>query len=152
VLFSIAAAAGAVGHWWCGGLLKQATARRVIGISSAAGSAGALVYAFAPNTWALLIGTPVFGAAIGVAMTAAYTAANGVMPATARGAGFGLLTTASLIGLAISPIVSGFIASASIRAVFLVDAAGLLVLAAMVRRLMVVAPLTRLGPPATEEI
>jgi MFS family permease len=152
VLFSIAAAAGAFGHYWCGGLLRRAPARRVIAMSAAAGAVGAVLYAFAPTTWLLLLGTPVFGAAIGVAMTAAYTAANGVMPETARGTGFGLLTTASLIGLAISPIVSGFIASASIRAVFLVDAAGLLVLAAMVRRLMIVAPLTRMGPPATEEI
>jgi MFS family permease len=151
-LFSIAAAAGALGHYWCGGLLRRASARRVIAVSAAAGSAGAVLYGFAPNTWTLLLGTPVFGAAIGIAMTAAYTAANAVMPDTARGTGFGLLTTASLIGLALSPIVSGFIAAVSIRAVFLVDAAGLVALAVMVRHLMVVAPITGMGAPATEEV
>lgn len=152
VLFSIAAAAGAVGHYWCGPLLKRASARRVIAASAAAGSIGALLYAFAPGTKTLLLGTPIFGAAIGVATTAAYTAANSVMPGSARGAGFGLLTTASLAGLAISPIVSGFLASASIRAVFLVDAIGLLAVAAMVRRLMTVMPLPKASAPATEEI
>ena len=42
-------------------------------------------------------------------MTAAYTAAGAVIPPSARGAGFGVLTTASLVGLAISPIVSGML-------------------------------------------
>ena len=36
-------------------------------------------------------------------MTAAYTAAGGVIPAEARGAGFGFLTSASLVGLARQP-------------------------------------------------
>jgi len=46
------------------------------------------------------------------------------------------LTTASLVGLAISPIVNGFLAATSIRAVFVLDAVALLVLAAGVPRLM----------------
>jgi MFS transporter, DHA1 family, multidrug resistance protein len=137
LLFSLAAAAGAVGHYWAGRLLRRLSARRVLVTSAAAGAAGALMYAVAPGTLILFIATPIFGAAIGVATTAAYTAANSVMPASARGAGFGLLTTASLTGLAISPIASGFLASTSIRAVFFLDAAGMLLLAAMVSRLMV---------------
>lgn len=152
VLFSIAAATGAVGHYWAARLLRRASVRRVIEWSVAAGAAGALVYTFAPATWVLLLGTPVFGAAIGVATTAAYTAANSVMPPEARGAGFGLLTTASLAGLALSPVINGLLASVSIRAVFLLDAIGLLVLAAMVSRLMIVAPLPRTPAPATEEL
>jgi MFS transporter, DHA1 family, multidrug resistance protein len=135
-LFSLAAAAGAVGHYWCGKLLRRMTPRAVLAASTGAGAVGAMLYVFAPGTWILFIGTPIFGAAIGVATTAAYTAANGVMPASARGAGFGLLTTASLTGLAVSPMAAGFLATTSIRAVFLLDAAGLLVLAAMVTRLM----------------
>jgi MFS family permease len=151
VLFSLAAAAGAVGHYWCGKLLRHLSARTVIAASTAAGAAGAFLYAFAPGTWILFVGTPIFGAAIGVATTAAYTAANSVMPATARGAGFGLLTTASLTGLAVSPMAAGFLATLSIRAVFVLDAAGLLVLAAMVSRLMVPPRLPQAAvPPAAD--
>ena len=47
---------------------------------------------------AACLATPIFGIAIGSGMTAAYTAASAVIPAAARGAGFGLLTTASLVG------------------------------------------------------
>ena len=120
--------------------------------SVAVGAIGALIYAFAPGPWMLLGGTVIFGGAIGVATTAAYTAASSIIPPTARGTGFGLLTTASLMGLAVSPIISGMLASTSIRAVFLLDAVGLLALAAMVSRLMVVAPLPAATTPATEEV
>jgi MFS family permease len=57
-----------------------------------------------------------------------------VIPAHARGAGFGLLTTASLIGMAASPVISGFLGATSIRAVFGLDIAALAMLALIVRR------------------
>jgi DHA1 family multidrug resistance protein-like MFS transporter len=152
LLFSIAAATGAAGHYLCDRLLHRFPARVVIAGSAAAGAVGALVYAVAPGPWTLVMGTPIFGAAIGVAMTAAYTAASSVMPGTARGAGFGLLTTASLAGLAISPVVSGMLAAMSIRAVFVVDALALVAVAAMVTRLMIVTPLPHADAPVTEEL
>ena len=152
VLFSIAAATGAVGHHFCGRLLRRATARRVIAASVAAGAAGASLYVFARGPWLLVVGTPIFGLAIGIATTAAYTAASSVMPASARGAGFGLLTTASLAGLALSPVVSGILGATSIRAVFLLDTIGLVVLAFAVSRLMIAAPLMEATAPATEEL
>jgi hypothetical protein len=99
-----------------------------------------------------VLGTPIFGLAIGVATTAAYTAASSVMPYTARGTGFGLLSTGSLAGLALSPMINGMIAAQSIRAVFALDTAALLTLAALVSRLMLVAPLESATAPATEEL
>jgi DHA1 family multidrug resistance protein-like MFS transporter len=152
VLFSIAAGTGAVGHHVCGQLLRRSSARRVIALSGALGAAGAFCYVIARGPWLLVLGTPVFGLAIGVATTAAYTAATSVMPATGRGAGFGLLTTASLSGLALSPIVNGILGATSIRAVFVLDAIGLVALAVFVARLMIVAPLVTGIAPATEEI
>jgi MFS transporter, DHA1 family, multidrug resistance protein len=152
VLFSIAAGTGALGHHFCGRLLRQTTARRVIATSAAVGAAGTFIYVLARRPWLLLFGTPIFGVAIGVATTAAYTAASSVMPATGRGAGFGLLTTASLTGLALSPIVNGILGATSIRAVFMLDTVGLGVLAVLVSRLMIVAPLGSATAPATEEI
>ena len=74
------------------------------------------------------------------------------MPASARGTGFGLLTTGSLTGLAVSPIVSGMLSAISIRAVFLLDTIFLLLLAGLVRRLMVISPLTATPAPTTEEV
>jgi len=152
VLFSIAAGTGAVGHHICGRLLRRTTARRVIAVSAAIGSAGAFIYVLATGPWLLVVGTPVFGIAIGIATTAAYTAASSVMPASGRGAGFGLLTTASLTGLALSPIVNGILGATSIRAVFVLDAVGLAALAVIVSRLMIVAPMVGATAPATEEI
>jgi DHA1 family multidrug resistance protein-like MFS transporter len=152
VLFSIAAGAGSVGHHFCGRLLRRSTARRVIAVSAATAAAGASAYVLARGPWLLLAGTPVFGLAIGVATTAAYTAASSVMPGTARGAGFGLLTTASLAGLALSPIVSGILGATSIRAVFLLDTVALVALAIGVSRLMIAAPLLDATAPATEEL
>jgi DHA1 family multidrug resistance protein-like MFS transporter len=151
LLFSIAAGAGALGHHVCGRLLRLAPTRTVISASAAVGSVGALAYGVAGGTGLLLAGTPVFGLAIGVSTTAAYTAAGAVIPSSARGAGFGLLTTASLVGLALSPIVNGFLAATSIRAVFLLDAAALIALAAGVTRLMISETGTSEATPETAE-
>lgn len=152
VLFSIAAAAGAIGHHICGKLLHRTTARRVIATSVAVGAVGAVVYVVAGSPWMLLLGTPIFGVAIGVATTAAYTAASSVMPSTARGTGFGLLSTGSLAGLALSPMINGMLAATSIRAVFVLDVIALVALALGVSRLMIVAPLDTPTAPATEEL
>jgi hypothetical protein len=74
------------------------------------------------------------------------------MPETARGAGFGLLMTASLAGLALSPIANGMIAASSIRAVFVLDAVALIVMAALVSRLMIAARVEAAAAPAIEEV
>jgi MFS transporter, DHA1 family, multidrug resistance protein len=152
VLFSIAAGAAGLGHHLCGRLLPRASVRRVLAGSVTVAAIGALAYVLAREPWLLLLGTPVFGIAIGVATTAAYTAAGTVMPASARGTGFGLLTTASLAGLALSPVVSGILGATSIRAVFVLDVIALAALAAVVSRLMIAAPLVTSAAPATEEL
>jgi MFS family permease len=89
---------------------------------------------------------------MGASTTAAYTAASSVIPSAARGAGFGLLTTASLVGLAVSPIANGLLAATSIRAVFLVDAAILGTLALTVSRLMITRQGATTAAPPNEEI
>lgn len=152
LLFSIAAGAAALGNHVCGRLLDRTTPRSVIAGSAAAAAAGALLYAIAPDsTWMFAV-TPIFGAAMGIATTGAYTAAGGVIPSTARGASFGLLSTASLTGLALSPIVSGFLAATSIRAVFLLDAAALMIVGFLVSRLMIVGRAEKAATPVAEEL
>jgi MFS transporter, DHA1 family, multidrug resistance protein len=135
VLFSIAAGAGAVGHHYCAALLRRQSPPRLIAAASVCAAIGAGLYVAVHDVRWLFVATPIFGVAIGAGMTAAYTAAASVVPASVRGAGFGLLTTASLIGLAVSPIVSGLLGATSIRAVFALDAVGLAVLAAVVLRI-----------------
>ena len=65
---------------------------------------------------------------------------------------FGLLTTASLTGLALSPILSGILGATSIRAVFVLDLAALITLTIVVTRLMVIAPVEKPTTPSVEEI
>ncbi|PYR90883.1 MAG: hypothetical protein DMF84_19010 [Acidobacteria bacterium] len=132
MLFSIAAGAGAVGHHYCAALMRRRSATGVITLACAVAAAGAAWIVVARDARWLFVGAPVFGVAIGAGMTAAYTAAGSVIPASARGAGFGLLTTSSLIGLALSPIVSGFLGATSIRAVFALDVVALGALAVVV--------------------
>ncbi len=152
ILFSISAGAGALGNHLCGAWMHRIGARRVIATSCATAAAGVSGYLLAGSPWWLAPPTAVFGVAIGAATTAAYTAASSIIPLSARGSGFGLLTTASLVGLAVSPVVSGLLAATSIGAVFLMDALILAALALMVSRLMITAPLPRTTSPPTEEI
>jgi MFS family permease len=152
ILFSISAGAGAIGNHLARGLLARATSRAVIAGSAAVASLGTLTYVFAGGTGVLMIGTSVFGLGIGAASTAAYTAAGAVIPPEARGAGFGLLSTGSLIGLATSPIICGLLGTLSLRAVFVLDTCALLFVAALVRRLMAIARTAPTAAPATEEV
>lgn len=135
VLFSVTAGAGAIGHHFCARLLQRHTASQLIARACAGAAAGAAVYVLARQTPWLFLATPFFGLAIGVGTTAAYTAAAAVIPANVRGTGFGLLTTASLVGLAVSPVVCGLLAAASRRAVFALDVVFLGALAVIVHRL-----------------
>jgi MFS family permease len=135
ILFSIAAGAGALGHHYCAHLLHRRTATALIAAASGVAAAGTFAYVVVPDVRWLFAATPLFGLAIGVGTTAAYTAAAAVIPANVRGTGFGLLTTASLIGLAVSPVVCGLLAATSIRAVFALDVVALAALAVAVHRL-----------------
>jgi MFS family permease len=135
ILFSIAAGAGALGHHYCAALLRRHSAPWVIAGAAFVAAAGAGFYTLVRDVRPLFLATPLFGVAIGAGMTAAYTAAASVIPGAVRGAGFGLLTTASLVGLAVSPVVCGLLGATSIRAVFALDVVCLAVLAIVVLRI-----------------
>lgn len=152
IIFSIAAGAGALGNQVCAKLLQHLSPRAVITGSAAMGAVATVFYLLAPSTSWLFVAAPLFGVAMGAAITTTYTAATAVMPQTARGAGFGLLTTASLTALALSPIVAGFLGATTIRAVFVLDLLALVTMAIAVSRLMVVAPLDKPTTPSPEEL
>ena len=114
--------AGAVGNHVARGLLARACARAVIAGSAAVAALGTLSYVFAGETGVLMIGTSVFGLGIGAASTRGlHRGRRRRFRPEARGAGFGLLSTGSLIGLATSPIICGLLGTLSLRAVFVLD-------------------------------
>ena len=137
VLFSIIAAAGALGHHVCGRLLGQYTARRVISVGAITSATSVAMFGLSSTMWLLAVAALGFGVGLGAAMTAAFAAAGRLIPHGAHGTGFGLLSSASLAALAISPVAAGFMSAMSLRGVFLADAVALLLLAWAVRRLMV---------------
>ena len=69
---------------------------------------------------------------IGVAMTAAYSVAGALLPADAHVTGFAVMTTASLVGLAFSPVLAGLVGASGLRVVFVVDVVLLVGLAAAI--------------------
>jgi MFS family permease len=106
----------------------------IVGGASVAAIGSAL--AAGSQVWLLCVASTLLGLGIGAAMTASYTAAGSVIPARAHGAGFGVLTSASLTGMASSPLIAGFLGGTSIRAVFLLNLAVMAVVATVVHRTM----------------
>jgi len=136
VIFSALACAAALGHHLCATFLSRWGARRSLTRASMIAAAGAAGMALSANVWLFGATASIFGIGIGVAMTAAYTTAASAIPEAARAFGFGFLTSASLVGMAISPMVAGLLAHAGIRSVFLVDGAMLLIFGVAVRHVM----------------
>ena len=135
-LFSIMAFTGALGHHFCGKLLRHHASRIVIAGGAAVAAAGAGLLGLSGNFWIMSAASVLLGLGIGAAMTASYSAAGAVIPPGAHGAGFGVLTSASLIGMASSPFIAGFVGGASIRIVFVVDLALMALLAIVVQKTM----------------
>jgi MFS family permease len=134
ILFSVVACSAAAGHHVCGRAIRRVPAKAIVIGGGAAASAAIAAFALASAPWTLALTIGLFGLAVGAAMTAAYAAAGSVIPPGAHGTAFGLLTGASLTGLALSPVLSGLIAGISIRLVFVLDVAiGVLVVAAVAR-------------------
>jgi MFS family permease len=121
VLFSVAALFAALGHHVAEPMMLRWSARALIVGTSVATSAGLLLLVLVPSLWALAVALAVSGVAIGVGMTSAYTSGGRLLPPDAHATGFGVMTTASLVGLAVSPIVAGFISGPGLRVVFEAD-------------------------------
>jgi DHA1 family multidrug resistance protein-like MFS transporter len=149
VLFSVTALAASLGHHFCGTLLTRFSARVVISAAAAGAGVGAAMLGAGGGFWVMMAAMALFGYAIGTASTAAYTAAGSVIPAGAHGTGFGVLSSAALTGLAVSPVVAGSLGATTMRGVFVLDVIVLAVLAAIVRRVMV--ERARVTSPAVED-
>lgn len=132
VLFSLGAISAAIGSQLGPRLLKHYSSKTVLvaGTLTAALALSAIV--LAPSVWILAGAIAIAGTAMGAGTTTIYSVAGGLLPADAHATGFGIMTTASLMGLAVSPVVAGFIGAAGLRIVFVADVVLLLILAVMV--------------------
>lgn len=140
ILFSLGAVAAAFGSQLASRLLQRRTARQVIVTGTATAAMALTVIVVAPSLWLVGAAMAVVGLAIGVATTTIYSVAGSLLPADAHATGFGVMTTASLIGLAVSPVVAGFIGGSGLRWVFVADVFLLAVLAVLVARRLRSAP------------
>jgi MFS family permease len=151
VLFSLWAFTTALGNQLSGRLLKRSAPRVVIASASLLAASGLVLFAVSTGVWWLSLSLAIVGLGLGTSITTAFAAGNAVIPKDVHATGFGLLTGASLIGVAISPVLSGLMAARSIRAVFVIGSVVLITLAVAVRRIMVDrAPLGG-AAPAVEE-
>ncbi len=158
-LFSVIAVTAAIGHHICPPLLARHSARATIAAGALTAALGVLLMLVLPFTAVLLGAAAILGVSVGTAMTAAYTTAGNVMPEGMRATGFGMLSSASLTAMALSPVASGFIGGRSLRAVFLVDVLLLAIVALVVHRWMnpraaaepAVAATETPAPPVDEE-
>ncbi len=151
MLLSIAAATGAAGNLATQRLLGRFPPRvllRAVAVTAAVALVPFVVGAPVP---VLAVAVACFGLSIGTGMTAAFAAGGATLPEGARSAGFGLLSSASLVGLSLSPMLSGVLARISLRSVFIVGAVTLSLVAAMVATLMH-QPVTAERTPPVEDV
>lgn len=135
LVFTCAAGAAAIGNQLCAWLLSRVGAPTVATTAAAMAAVAAAVFSYGPaRAGVLLPAATVFGAGIGLVFTTLYTLAGTRVPSDQRGVAFGYLTTASLSGLAISPVVSGLLGAVSMRSVFIADAVGLSAIALVLRQ------------------
>ena len=137
LLFSVLALMAALGNQLSSRFLKRHSPRAVIIWAAVVGAAALAAFAGSTNIWLLATALAVVGVCIGTSITTAFSAGGAVIPQEVHATGFGFLTSASLSGVAISPVLSGLVAARSIRAVFVAGAVLLVILAVVVRRLMV---------------
>lgn len=134
ILFSLGAVSAALGSQLAPWLLKRRPAKGVIVAGTGVAALAMATIVIAPELWMVGVAMAAVGLAIGVATTTIYSVAGALLPADAHATGFGVMTTASLIGLAVSPVVAGFIGGSGLRIVFVADVALLVVLAVLVGR------------------
>jgi MFS family permease len=106
--------------------MRRLSSRALITTVAVTTALALVVIVVLPSLLTLTAGLVVASLGIGIAMTAAYSVAGSLLPADAHVTGFGIMTTASLVGLAFSPVLAGFVGASGLRIVFIVDV-GLLV-------------------------
>jgi MFS family permease len=121
LMFSLIAVCAAIGHKAAASLIARWSPRTLVTVVAATTSVALVVIVLVPSLVTLSLALIVASLGIGVAMTAAYSVAGSLLPHDAHVTGFGIMTTASLVGLAFSPVLAGVVGSSGLHVVFLVD-------------------------------
>jgi DHA1 family multidrug resistance protein-like MFS transporter len=129
LLFSITAASAAFGNQIAAFLLARTTVNVLIPAGALGASLAAVAFGAGAPLAILVVAGVLFGAGLGVSTTAIYTGASHALTTATRGVGFGYLTRASLVGLAVSPVIAGLVGAFNMRAVFVADAMALVLIA-----------------------
>lgn len=137
ILFSVLAVTAALGNQLSSHILRRYSPRVIIIWAAIIAAAALGVFTWSRSLWLLAASLAVVGLCIGMSNTTAFAAGGAVIPPEVHATAFGFLTSATLSGVAISPVLSGLVAARSIRAVFVAGIAMLVLLAIVVRRVMV---------------
>ncbi len=119
-VYSIAAAASSFGF---GRLAAKGDPVRLLAWSLAGSLLAAVAMSYAPSYPAFLAVALVYGLVSGGALTLGYSAGSRRFGETARGAFFGRLSGAALLGGAVAPGLAAFVARSSMGAVYWMNAA-----------------------------
>jgi DHA1 family multidrug resistance protein-like MFS transporter len=150
ILFSLGAISAAFGHHLAGKLMRTYPARHIIVTGTLLAAAAVSLIVIASSLWFVAAAMPLFGIAVGVSTTTIYAVAGSSLPADAHATGFGVMTTASLMGLAVSPVIAGFIGGSGLQMVFIAGVILLVVVGLFVLRGLHLQPMTKddSGDPA----
>lgn len=122
VMTSVAAVISAFAASTVGRLSASRSSRGLLLASLVGGTVAALALAVVQNAPQLFAARLLLGLLAGGTTTLAFTLGNQLLPRESRGASFGLISTGSMVGGGLSPVVAGAIATVSLRWVYITGA------------------------------
>lgn len=118
VILSLAAFAESLAAWYCGKKVSQAAPKRLLLVRLSAGCLICLLLGSAASVTQLLGWRVLLSLLGGGTVTVAYTLASRLIPERQRAAAFGLLSSFSMMGGAVGPLLGGLSVLVDIRTVF----------------------------------
>jgi len=122
ILISVYSIAAAVSSFWFGRLAVSKDPVRLIGLSLLLSLLAAVAMAYASSFEAFLGIALVYGLVSGGGLTLGYSIGSRRFPEASRGASFGKLSGAALIGGAVAPALAALVARASLGDVYWMNA------------------------------
>jgi MFS family permease len=122
LLTSVGAIVSAIAASGAGKLSDRRSIRTLLLATLVGGVVATLLLAGVRSTPQLFVARVLLALLAGGTVTLAFTVASRHLPHDSRGASFGLISTGSMVGGGLSPVVAGVIAAASLRYVFLTGA------------------------------
>jgi MFS family permease len=134
VVISIAAFGEAFSAWLSGKLANRVSLRRLISVRLGISILVLVPMVFVHTTRQFSFLRVALALLAGGTLTLALSAAHHVIPGERRGAGFSILSSTSMLGGAVGPIISGSLAGISIRSIFIFNSVVYLLMMGFVHR------------------